>query len=90
MEAAFDEVFEEEQRIHRNPKFEERRIHAMLYLIEPTALGLKKFDIDFMRRVAPRVNLIPIIAKADGLSDKEKGQFKEIVRDTRLSLRSNR
>jgi cell division control protein 11 len=39
VEKTFDDVFEEERRIHRNPKFEEHRIHALLYFIEPTGLG---------------------------------------------------
>jgi len=39
IQQSYDDVFEEEQRIHRNPKFEEHRIHALLYFIEPTGLG---------------------------------------------------
>lgn len=76
LEKQFDEVFEEEQRIHRNPKFEEHRVHALMYFLEPTALGVKQFDIDFMKLLAPRVNIIPVIAKADGLAVKERENFK--------------
>lgn len=54
-------------------------MHALLYFIEPTALGVKKFDIDFMKKLAGRVNIIPVIAKADGLTDEEKGFFKKKV-----------
>lgn len=81
LERAFDEVFEEEQRVHRNPKFEEHRVHALLYFIEPTGLGLKSFDAEFMRRLAERVNVIPVIAKADGLTSSEKGAFKKRILD---------
>ncbi len=42
IEKTFDDVFDEEQRIHRNPKFEEHRIHALLYFIEPTGLGYSR------------------------------------------------
>lgn len=80
LERQFDKVFEEEQRIHRNPKFEEHRVHALLYFLEPTALGLKQFDIDFMKLLASRVNVIPVIAKADGLTVKERESFKTKVR----------
>lgn len=80
LEKQFDEVFEEEQRIHRNPKFEEHRVHALLYFLEPTALGIKQFDIDFMKLLAPRVNVIPIIAKSDGLTATERESFKTKVR----------
>ena len=79
IEGTFDEVFAEEQRIRRNPKFEEHRVHALLYFIEPTTLGLKQFDVEFIQRLAPRVNIIPIIAKADGLTVAERKKFKEIV-----------
>jgi cell division control protein 11 len=79
IEEVYNAVFEEEQRIHRNPKFEEHRVHALLYFIEPTALGLKKFDIEFMQKLAPRVNIIPVIAKADGLTQEEKKTFKSKV-----------
>jgi cell division control protein 11 len=76
-------VFEEEQRIHRNPKFEEHRVHGLLYFIEPTALGLKEFDVEFMKILAPRVNIIPVIAKADGLTPEEKTSFKRKVQSPR-------
>lgn len=79
LEKTFDDVFEEEQRIRRNPKFEDHRIHALLYFVEPTSLGLKQFDIDVMKRLSPRVNIIPIIAKADGLTELELQVFKKKV-----------
>ena len=38
--------------------------------------SLKPLDIEFMRRLHTRVNLIPVIAKADTLTDEEVVQFK--------------
>lgn len=38
VENSFDEVYAEEIKTDRNPKFEEHRIHALLYFIEPTGL----------------------------------------------------
>ena len=76
VEKAYDEVFEEESRVRRNPKFEEHRVHAVLYLLEPTALELKPVDADFMRRLAVRANVIPVIAKADSLTAIERQRFK--------------
>ena len=81
LEQAFDEVFAEEQRVRRNPKFEEHRVHALLYFVEPTGLGLKSFDAEFMKRLAERVNVIPVIAKADGLTASEKAAFKRRLMD---------
>ncbi len=79
LEGTFGDVFEEEQRIHRNPKFEEHRVHALLYLLEPTSLGLKLFDVDFMKRLDERVNIIPVLAKADGLPREEREAVKRLV-----------
>lgn len=41
---------------------------------------LKPIDIEFMRRLHTKVNLIPIIAKADTMTDEEIAAFKQRVR----------
>ena len=79
IENTFDEVFEEEQRVHRNPKFEEHRIHALLYFIEPTGLSLKDSDYQLMKILSNRINVIPVIAKADSLTKEELAGFKEKI-----------
>lgn len=40
---------------------------------------LKTIDIEFMRRLHTKVNLIPVIAKADTLTDEEVALFKQRV-----------
>jgi hypothetical protein len=40
---------------------------------------LKQIDIEFMRRLHTKVNLIPIIAKADTMTDEEIVEFKQRV-----------
>jgi hypothetical protein len=35
----FDEVLLEETRIKRNPKFEDKRVHALIYFVQPTGHG---------------------------------------------------
>lgn len=40
---------------------------------------LKQLDIEFMRRLHTKVNLIPVIAKSDTLTDEEIAEFKERV-----------
>ena len=42
--------------------------------------SLKPIDIEFMRQLHTKVNLIPIIAKADTLTDEEVAEFKARVR----------
>ena len=41
-------------------------VHVCLYFI--TAHRLKGQDIEFMRRLEPHVNLVPVIAKADTMT----------------------
>lgn len=79
VEHTYDEVFEEESRVRRNPKFEEHRVHAILYLIEPTGLDLKAVDAEFIKKLSIRSNVIPLIAKADSLTAVERQKFKQQV-----------
>ncbi|KAI8082968.1 Septin-domain-containing protein [Halteromyces radiatus] len=57
------------------------RVHACLYFIRPTGHGLKPLDIEMMKRLGSRVNLIPVIAKADTLTPKDLATFKQRIRD---------
>ncbi|KAI8999279.1 septin-2-like protein [Gaertneriomyces semiglobifer] len=56
------------------------RVHALLYFIAPTGdNGLKDVDVDFLRRLCNKVNVVPIIAKADTLTPEETAAFKKAV-----------
>ena len=56
------------------------RVHACLYFIRPTGHTLKPLDIEVMKRLSSRVNLIPVVAKADTLSPADLARFKHRVR----------
>lgn len=45
----------------------------MLFLF---VFSLKPLDIEFMKRLHDRVNIIPVLAKADTMTPEECGQFK--------------
>ena len=79
IEEQFKAVLEEEQRIRRNPKFEDNRVHALLYFIAPTGHGLHALDIEAMRVLGRRVNVIPVLAKADGYAEDELARMKAAV-----------
>lgn len=49
------------------------------YFIMPTGHGLKPLDVALMKRVHHLVNLIPVIAKSDGLTLSEREAFKARV-----------
>ncbi|KAI8393828.1 Septin-domain-containing protein [Radiomyces spectabilis] len=55
------------------------RVHACLYFIRPTGHSLKPLDIEVMKRLGSRVNLIPVIAKADTLTPKDLAEFKRRI-----------
>jgi len=80
IEARFDSYLEQEIRINRSALVD-TRVHACIYFIAPTGHSLRQVDIDFMKRLAPRVNLIPVIAKSDTLTDEEITSFKQSILD---------
>ncbi|KAB5592629.1 Cell division control protein 3 [Ceratobasidium theobromae] len=78
IEARFDAYLEQENRVNRQ-KMVDNRVHACLYFIQPSGHSLKQIDIEFMRRLHTKVNLIPVIAKSDTLTDEEIIQFKQRI-----------
>jgi len=79
LERQYDDILAEESRIKRNPRFRDNRIHALLYFIPPTGHSLREMDIELMRRLSPRVNVIPVIGKADSLTLPELRGFKKRI-----------
>ncbi|RSH77933.1 uncharacterized protein EHS24_003006 [Apiotrichum porosum] len=79
LERQYDDILAEESRIKRNPRFRDNRVHALLYFIQPTGHALREMDIELMRRLSPRVNVIPVIGKADSLTPSELKSFKKRI-----------
>ncbi|GHJ89208.1 hypothetical protein NliqN6_5610 [Naganishia liquefaciens] len=79
IELQYDHILAEESRIKRNPRFKDLRVHACLYFIPPTGHALREIDIELMRRLAPRVNVIPVIGKSDTLTTDELRDFKQRI-----------
>merc|ERR1712098_772428 len=65
LERQYDDILAEESRIKRNPRFRDNRVHALLYFITPTGHGLRELDIELMKRLSPRVNVIPVIVGSE-------------------------
>lgn len=74
-----DNYMKQEQQPSRE-HFKDLRVHACLYFIRPTGHTLKSLDIEAMKKLGSRVNLIPVIAKADTLSPTEISEFKQRIR----------
>ncbi|CAO1637699.1 unnamed protein product [Parajaminaea phylloscopi] len=79
LERQYDDILAEESRIKRNPRFRDNRVHALLYFITATGHSLRELDIELMRRLSPRVNVIPVIGKADTMTHSERAAFKKRV-----------
>ena len=75
----------QEQQPRRESKID-LRVHACLYFIRPTGHTLKPLDIEVMKRLSSRVNLIPVVAKADTLSPADLARFKHRVCLTSIEL----
>lgn len=73
----FETYLQEELKIKRSiSTYHDSRIHACLYFICPTGHGLKSLDLVCMKKLDTKVNVIPIIAKADTISKTELQKFK--------------
>ncbi|KAI8811053.1 Septin-domain-containing protein [Cladochytrium replicatum] len=75
IEARYDAYLEQENRVNRK-RIVDTRVHSCLYFIAPTGHSLKPLDVEFMKRLCHRVNLIPVIAKSDTLTEEEIKAFK--------------
>ncbi|RHZ69903.1 hypothetical protein CDV55_106905 [Aspergillus turcosus] len=78
IEQRYDAYLEAENKVNRT-NIVDNRIHACVYFIQPTGHSLKPLDIEVMRRLHTKVNLIPVIAKADTLTDEEISLFKQRI-----------
>ncbi|XP_050692224.1 septin-2-like isoform X1 [Eriocheir sinensis] len=76
----FDDYLQEELKIKRSlSAYHDTRTHACLYFICPTGHGLKSIDLVCMKKLDSKVNIIPIIAKADTISKAELSKFKQRI-----------
>ncbi|XP_026099033.1 septin-5-like isoform X2 [Carassius auratus] len=54
----------------------DNRVHCCLYFISPHGHGLKPIDVNFMKALDQKVNIVPVLAKADSLTPKEISNMK--------------
>lgn len=80
IDAQFESYLQEELKIKRAlSTCHDSRIHVCLYFICPTGHGLKSLDLVCMKKLDTKVNIIPIIAKADTISKTELQRFKSKI-----------
>ncbi|XP_018329121.1 septin-1 [Agrilus planipennis] len=76
----FERFLRDESGLNRR-NIVDNRIHCCFYFISPFGHGLKPLDIEFMKQLHNKVNIIPVIAKADVLTKKEMQRLKNKVMD---------
>lgn len=59
----------------------DKMVHCLFFFISPIGHGLSKLDLDFLKAVHDRVNIIPIIAKAEALTITERELFKGRIKE---------
>ena len=78
IEDQFRQYFRDESGLNRK-NIVDNRVHCCLYFISPFGRGLSQLDILFMKQLSERVNIIPIIAKADALTQTELLNLKKKI-----------
>uniref|UniRef100_A0A674D6E5 Septin n=1 Tax=Salmo trutta TaxID=8032 RepID=A0A674D6E5_SALTR len=76
----FEQYFRDESGLNRK-NIQDNRVHCCLYFIPPFGHGLRPVDVEFMKALHEKVNVVPLIAKADCLTPSEIKKFKDRVRD---------
>ncbi|MEE6470375.1 hypothetical protein FKM82_008947 [Ascaphus truei] len=77
IDTQFEAYLQEELKIKRLLyRYHDSRIHVCLYFIAPTGHSLKSLDLITMKKLDSKVNIIPVIAKADMISKSELHKFK--------------
>merc|ERR1712241_292634 len=78
VESQYESFLDAETRVHR-VQMPDSRVHSCLYFIAPSGHGLKPLDVEFMKRLHDKVNVIPVIAKADTMTPEEVAHFKRQI-----------
>ncbi|KAI0986943.1 hypothetical protein GJ496_011550 [Pomphorhynchus laevis] len=76
----YEEYLNAETAVDRSLPIPDKRVHCCLYFISPTGHGLRNIDVELMKRLDSKVNIIPIIAKSDTLTSDELRKFKDVIR----------
>ncbi|XP_045141261.1 septin-14 [Echinops telfairi] len=80
IDTQFEAYLQEELKIKRSLiKLHDSRVHVCLYFIAPTGHSLKSLDLVTMKMLDSKVNIVPLIAKADTVSKTDLQKFKSKI-----------
>ncbi|XP_032220349.2 septin-2 [Nematostella vectensis] len=76
----FESYLRDESGLNRR-NIMDTRVHCCLYFINPHGHGLRPVDVEFMKALHTKVNIVPVIAKSDSLTKTEISRLKRKVLD---------
>ncbi|KAM6907216.1 septin-5-like [Xenentodon cancila] len=76
----FEQYFRDESGLNRK-NIQDNRVHCLLYFVSPFGHGLRPLDVECMRALHEKVNIIPLLAKADSLTHAELCRKKMKIRE---------
>ncbi|XP_056587456.1 septin 4a [Triplophysa dalaica] len=71
----YEQYFRDESGLNRK-NIQDNRVHCCLYFISPFGHGLRPMDVEFMKALHEKVNIVPVLAKADSLTPVEVQKMK--------------
>ncbi|KAJ3086240.1 Septin-6 [Quaeritorhiza haematococci] len=80
IDAQYDKYLQAERSQEMRRNIRDSRVHALLYFVPPTGGDtLRDLDVEFLQRLCTKVNVVPVIAKADTLTPDEAASFKKSI-----------
>nr|XP_032800558.1 septin-2-like isoform X2 [Petromyzon marinus] len=78
IDAQYERYLRDESGLNRR-HLVDYRVHCCFYFVSPHGHGLKLLDVEFLKALSCKVNVVPVIAKADSLTMKERERLKKRV-----------
>lgn len=75
----YDQYFKDESGLNRK-NIKDTRVHCCIYFISPYCHGLRQIDVELLKRLQSKVNLVPVIGKSDTLTPIEMKRLKNRIR----------
>jgi len=72
----FEQYLKDESGLNRR-NITDTRVHCCFYFINPSCHGLRPIDVEFMKNLCNKVNIVPVIAKSDTLTKGEVAAMKK-------------
>jgi septin 4 len=74
----FRQYFTDESGLNRR-NIQDNRVHCCLYFVPPWGHSLRQMDLELMKRLHQKVNIVVVIAKADCLTTSEIARLKKNI-----------